>query len=83
MAEEKRRFGDTFMGRLSAMWPVLLALILLFSSYIRNDKALADTVELAKETAGKVSLLERNLAVQNALLEEIRTAVREISRRGR
>ena len=81
MGEEKRRFDDTIAGKMAKLWPILLALALLGASYVRNDQKLADTANLAKETASKVSVLERKVDVQTELLSDIRDMVKEMARR--
>lgn len=69
--------------RLGRAWPLLMTFAVFVIYYVRSDEKLLQTADLARETARKVSVLEQTVAVQTAILTEIKDTVREISRRQR
>lgn len=78
--ENRRRSTDSLPRKIVHVWPVIVALFLVAAYYIRNDEKLIRTAQLAEKTADKVSIMEQTLAVQTAMLSEIKDTVKQISR---
>lgn len=78
MTEHARRSDDKFLGKLINLWPIIVAFLLLGASYIRNEQKLKDTADLAKETAIEVTVVQKDMAVQKQIIEDIREEQREM-----
>lgn len=77
--EHARRFDDRWYGKLTAIWPIVVAVAILSANYIRDDQSLTETVEISKATVARVELLEQKDAAKQAILVEIKDQQKEMS----
>ncbi len=76
----RRRESDSVIGQLKSLWPVLVFCCIGYAAWEVQRSRLTDTTTLAVDTAKDVNILKQTVAVQTAMLQEIKETVKEIAK---
>lgn len=81
--EHRRRGSDSILGQIKQLWPVLVACCIGYAAWEVQRVKIVDTAEQTIKNTEDIQVLKSAVAVQTAMLTDIRDAVKDISRRRR
>lgn len=76
----RRREGDSLIGQAKALWPVFLVIGSGYAAWEVQRVKLSETSVKVEKVVDDVSILKQTVAVQTAMMSEIRDTVKEIAR---
>jgi hypothetical protein len=76
----RRRESDSFVGQAKTLWPVLAMCCAGYAAWEVQRAKTADTAATVAKVVDDVGMLKQTVAVQTAMLTEIKDVVKDIAR---